>query len=118
MRQEVKEIEVAALEGVRAGDSSAVDAFDLVLHLPVLLRPVSTGSLLDGPVLVLDGHVVGVSDARIVQLSGPELILWHFLRRRKGGKRQKGTPDEHVDRRSEVLGRSRNLQRASEAISL
>ena len=106
--------DVATPEGVLSSDCSTIKTFNLVLDFCVLCRVVCTCRFLYSPVLLLlslapslwyvivslyllQCNVVRVPDARVVQLGGLDLILWHFLRRGEGGQRQKSTLNEHVD---------------------
>jgi hypothetical protein len=54
---------------------------------------------------MLQCHVVGVPDARVVELCAFDLILGHLLCRCEGGKGQESTSEKHVDG---CLGRYRN----------
>jgi hypothetical protein len=54
---------------------------------------------------MLQGHVVCVPDAGVVELCALDLVLGHLLGRREGGKGQKSTPEKHVDRYQRRYGK-------------
>jgi hypothetical protein len=51
----------------------------------------------DGERYMFQRHVVCMPDAGIIKLCSFDLVLGHFLRRRKRGERQEGSSHKHID---------------------